>query len=97
MINGFDESKNKSYKNERNVKKLMKFKKKDFFSLSSPRWDQGYFHDNATHFQVPGPAYYNPKIQNTKKSFNLNNKDFIYTNSLPFKNDDYYSNSSVLI
>ena len=75
----------------------MKFKKKDFFSLSSPRWDQGYFHDNATHFQVPGPAYYNPKIQNTKKSFNLNNKDFIYTNSLPFKNDDYYSTSSVLI
>ena len=97
LINGFDESKNKSYKNERNVKKLMKFKKKDFFSLSSPRWDQGYFHDNATHFQVPGPAYYNPKIQNTKKSFNLNNKDFIYTNSLPFKNDDYYSTSSVLI
>jgi hypothetical protein len=96
-INGYDESKSRNNKKESNAKKIMKFKKKDFFSLSSPRWDQGYFHDNATHFQVPGPAYYNPKMQNTKKSFNLNNKDFIYTNSLPFKNDDYYSTSSVLI
>ena len=45
LINGFDESKNKTIKKERNVKKLLKYKKKDFFSLSSPRWDQGYFHD----------------------------------------------------
>ena len=96
-INGYDESQSRNNKKESNAKKILKFKKKDFFSLSSPRWDQGYFHDNATHFQVPGPAYYNPKMQNTKKSFNLNNKDFIYTNSLPFKNDDYYSTSSVLI
>ena len=81
-----------------NMKKMIKFnKKKDYFSLSSPRWDQGYFHDNDSHFQVPGPAYYAPKLQNTKKSFNLNNKDFIYTNSLPFKPDDYYTTSSVLI
>ena len=96
-VNGFDESKNKNNKYLNNMKKIIKYKKKDYFSLSSPRWDQGYFHDNGTHFQVPDPAYYTPKIQNTKKSFNLNNKDFIYTNSLPFKNDDYYSTSSVLI
>ena len=95
-LNKSDENKIKT-KYENNLKKMLKYKKKDYFSLSSPRWDQGFFHDNATHFQVPGPAYYTPKTQNTKKSFNLNNKDFIFTNSLPFKNDDYYSNSSVLI
>ena len=50
-----------------------------------------------THFQVPNPAYYTPKIKNIKKTFNLNNKDFIYTNNLPFKNDNYYSTFSVLI
>ena len=96
-LNKYDESKIKNNKYENNLKKILKYKKKDYFSLSSPRWDQGFFHDNATHFQVPGPAYYTPKIQNTKKSFNLNNKDFIYTNSLPFKNDDCYTTSSVLI
>ena len=96
-INGSGENKIKNNKYENNIKKMLKYKKKDYFSLSSPRWDQGYFHDNATHFQVPGPAYYTPKIQNTKKSFNLTNKDFIYTNSLPFKPDDYYAISSVLI
>ena len=96
-IYGFDESALKSNKFT-NMKKIVKFnKKKDYFSLSSPRWDQGYFHDNDSHFQVPGPAYYAPKLQNTKKSFNLNNKDFIYTNSLPFKKDDFGTTSSVLI
>ena len=96
-VNGWEENAIKANKNENNIKKILKLKKKDYFSLSSPRWDQGFFHDNSTHFQVPGPAYYTPKIQNTKKSFNLNNKDFIYTNSLPFKPDDYYTTSSVLI
>ena len=38
-----------------------------------------------THFQVPGPAYYEPKSQSLKRSFNLNTKDFIYTNSVPYK------------
>ena len=83
--------------NKNTKKKLSRFKKRDHFSLSPPRWDEGYFHDNESHFQVPGPAYYAPPIQNTKKSFNLNNKDFFYTNSLPFKNDNYGSCSSVLI
>ena len=92
-VNGLDDSK----KLVNNIKKIIKFQKKDNFSLSSPRWDQGFFHDNASHFQVPGPAYYTPKLQNSKKSFNLNNRDFIYTNSLPFKNDEYYTTSSVLI
>ena len=86
-----EESKKKFEKN------MQKFKKKDLFTLSAPRWDQGLFHDNETHFQVPGPAYYAPKIQTTKKSFNLNKKDFIYTNSLPFKNGGSYNTSSVLI
>ena len=83
--------------NQKKRKKLARFKKRDNFSLSPPRWDEGYFHDNESHFQVPGPAYYVPQIQNNKKSFNLNNKDFIFTNSLPFKNDNYGSCSSVLI
>ena len=78
-------------------KNMQKFKKKDLFSLSAPRWDQGLFHDNETHFQVPGPAYYAPKIEKNKKSFNLNKKDFIYTNSLPFKNEGINNASSVLI
>jgi len=93
-VNGL-ETRNSKFSN--NIKKILKMMKKDKFSLSPPRWDQGYFHDNASHFQVPGPAYYTPKIQNTKKSFNLNNKDFIYTNSLPFKNDEIYSISNVLV
>ena len=78
-------------------KKIFKQRKRDNFSLSPPRWDEGYFHDNDSHFQVPGPAYYAPLIQNNKKSFNLNNKDFIFTNSLPFKYDNYATISSVLI
>ena len=93
----FEDEKNKNNKIKNNIKKKLKFRKRDNFSLSPPRWDEGYFHDNESHFQVPGPAFYAPKIQNNKKSFNLNNKDFIYTNSLPFKNDDYATISSVLI
>ena len=90
-----DKEKDNKIKNEK--KKAIKSRKKDHFSLSPPRWDEGYFHDNESHFQVPGPAYYAPPIQNNKKSFNLNNKDFIFTNSLPFKNDNYGTISSVLI
>ena len=68
---------------------LIKYKKKDYFSLSSPRWEEGNFHDNASHFQIPGPAYYQPRDQLLKRSFNLNKKDFIYTNSLPFLEKKY--------
>lgn len=75
----------KNKRNELMMKDLMKFKKKDVFSLVPPRWDTGLFHDNASHFQIPGPAYYQPKGQTLKKSFNLNKKDFIFTNSVPFK------------
>ena len=67
------------------IRKLLKFKRKDLFGLASPRWDQGFFHDNETHFQVPGPAYYEPRLMTNKKSFNLNKKDFIYTNSVPYQ------------
>ena len=67
------------------IRKMLKFKKKDLFGLASPRWDQGFFHDNESHFQVPGPAYYEPRILTNKKSFNLNKKDFIYTNSVPYQ------------
>ena len=93
----FEDEKSKNNKSKNISRKIHKFKKRDNFSLSPPRWDEGYFHDNESHFQVPGPAFYAPKIQNNKKSFNLNNKDFIYTNSLPFKNDNYSTISSVLI
>ena len=92
-----EEDKNKEVKNKNEKKKRSKARKRDNFSLSPPRWDEGYFHDNDSHFQVPGPAYYAPPIQNNKKSFNLNNKDFIFTNSLPFKIDNYGTISSVLI
>ena len=67
------------------IRKMLKYKKKDLFGLASPRWDQGFFHDNESHFQVPGPAYYEPRILTNKKSFNLNKKDFIYTNSVPYQ------------
>lgn len=66
------------------------FKKKDIFTLSSPRWNDGTYHNNMSHFQVPGPAYYEPKLQGTKKSFNFNKKDFIYTNSVPFQILKFY-------
>ena len=77
-------SEEKSF-NSNAVNKMLKSKRKDLFELASPRWDQGYFHDNETHFQVPGPAYYEPRILTNKKSFNLNKKDFIYTNSVPYQ------------
>ena len=93
----FEDEKTKNNRNKNIMKKLNKSRKRDNFSLSPPRWDEGYFHDNDSHFQVPGPAYYTPSIQNNKKSFNLNNKDFIFTNSQPFKNDNYSTISSVLI
>lgn len=70
-------------------REFTKFKKKELFSLSSPRWDEGHFHDNESHFQIPGPAYYQPKDQLLKRSFNLNKKDFIYTNSVPFIEKKY--------
>ena len=88
-----------NFKKENNdliMKELSKFKRKDFFGLAPPRWDEGMFHDNASHFQIPGPAYYDPKIQSNKRSFNFNYKDFIFTNSVPFKEmkkSDLYSNS----
>ena len=97
IVSGFEESKIRNSKYVNNIKQMIKNNKKESFTLTSPRWDLGYFHDNASHFQVPGPAYYDPRLQKTKKSFNLNNKDFIFTNSLPFKNGDYYSTSSVII
>ena len=73
------------YKQDLIMKDLLKYRRKDFFGLSPPRWDEGQFHDNASHFQIPGPAYYTPKVQMLKRSFNLNKKDFIFTNSIPFK------------
>ena len=67
------------------MRDLLKYKKKDDFALAPPRWDQGLFHDNGSHFQIPGPAYYDPRIQSNKISFNLNNKDFIFANSVNYK------------
>ena len=78
-------SENKNLDSNIIINNLLKFKKKDLFGLAAPRWDEGYYHDNDSHFQVPGPAYYEPRILNSKKSFNLNNKDFIFTNSVPFR------------
>ena len=77
--------------NKTSIRKgLINYKKKDHFELSPPRWDEGKFHDNASHFQIPGPAYYEPKDQLLKRSFNLNKKDFIFTNSVPFLQKKYY-------
>ena len=50
------------------MKDLLRFKRKDYFSLSPPRWDTGLFHDNASHFQIPGPAYYQPNVLSLKSS-----------------------------
>ena len=77
------------YKYDLIMKDLMKFRRKDFFGLSAPRWDEGLFHDNASHFQIPGPAYYQPIFPALKRSFNINQKDFIFTNSVPFKEKKY--------
>ena len=81
---------NKNKLNELLMKDLLKYRKKDYFDLSPPRWDTGLFHDNASHFQIPGPAYYQPKVQSLKRSFNLNKKDFIFTNSVPFKEKNIF-------
>ena len=81
---------NRNYNTNLNTKReLTKFKKKENFALASPRWDEGHFHDNGSHFQIPGPAYYTPKEQLLKRSFNLNNKDFIFTNGVPFIEKKY--------
>ncbi len=80
---------NKNNKQNLMIKELLKFRRKDFFGLSPPRWDEGLFHDNGSHFQIPGPAYYDPKVQSLKRSFNLNKKDFIFTNSIPFKEKNF--------
>ena len=79
----FDKDKNEN--SDLIMKDLLKFRRKDFFGLAPPRWDEGIFHDNGSHFQIPGPAYYDPKYQSPKRSFNFNTKDFIFTNSVPFK------------
>ena len=76
-------------RNELLMKDLLKFRRKDFFDLSPPRWDTGLFHDNDSHFQIPGPAYYQPKVQLLKRSFNQNKKDFIFTNGIPFKEKSF--------
>ena len=81
---------NKNKRNDLIMKDLLRYKRKDFFSLSPPRWDTGLFHDNASHFQIPGPAYYQPHVLSLKRSFNLNKKDFIFTNSVPFKEKKYF-------
>ena len=78
-------SEEKDILNKEIMNDLLKYKRKDLLGLASPRWDEGIYHDNMTHFQVPGPAYYDPKSQSLKRSFNLNTKDFIYTNSVPYK------------
>lgn len=81
----FTYDKNKNENSDLIMKDLLKFRRKDFFGLAPPRWDEGIFHDNGSHFQIPGPAYYDPKFQSPKRSFNFNTKDFIFTNSVPFK------------
>ena len=64
----------KCNKNNRieNIQKVCTFGEQD--------WDDK-LHRNDPHFQMPGPAYYFPKLQKTRKSFNSNNKDFICINS----------------
>jgi len=81
----FTYDKDKNENSDLIMKDLLKFRRKDFFGLAPPRWDEGIFHDNGSHFQIPGPAYYDPKFQSPKRSFNFNTKDFIFTNSVPFK------------
>lgn len=78
-------SEEKELRKEFIISNLIRNKKKDLMGLAPPRWDSGIYHDNESHFQVPGPAYYAPKPQTIKKSFNLNSKDFIYTNSIPYQ------------
>ena len=58
--------------------------KNDLFTLYSPRWKKKPKYNTESKFSPPGPAYYNPKLPKNKISFNLNDKDFIYTNGISF-------------
>jgi phosphotransferase system IIB component len=58
--------------------------KNDLFTLYSPRWKKKPKYNTESKFTPPGPAYYNPKYSKNKISFNLNVKDFIYTNGISF-------------
>ena len=58
--------------------------KNDLFKLYSPRWKKKSKYNTESKFSPPGPAYYNPKLPKNKISFNLNDKDFIYTNGISF-------------
>ena len=58
--------------------------KENLFKLNSPRWKVPLQFNTESQYSPPGPAYYHPKLPNNKVSFNLNEKDFIYTNSIPF-------------
>ena len=58
--------------------------KENLFKLYSPRWKSIIAYNADCNFKPPGPAYYHPILPKNKVSFNLNEKDFIYTNGLPF-------------
>ena len=58
--------------------------KENLFKLYSPRWKSIIAYNADCNFKPPGPAYYHPFLPKNKVSFNLNEKDFIYTNGLPF-------------
>ncbi len=58
--------------------------KENLFKLNSPRWKSIIAYNADCNFKPPGPAYYHPILPKNKVSFNLNDKDFIYTNGLPF-------------
>lgn len=61
---------------------LQKENKPDLFELSPPRWQQ------KEEFKVPGPAYYRPRIQNPKLSFNKNSNQFIIPCGIGNNEDD---------
>lgn len=71
----YNVNKNKKNYNENKI---------DNFALYSPRWQEIEYENTNSKFHPPGPAYYEPKIQSKKESFNVNNKDFIYVNSVPY-------------
>ena len=54
---------------------------KNICSFGEQNWDDKLSYNNNSHFKIPGPAYYFPRLLNTKKSFNSNTKDFIFVNS----------------
>ena len=56
----------------------------DNFALFTPRWKETEYENTNSKFRPPGPAYYEPKIPAKKESFNVNTKDFIYVNSVPY-------------